>query len=102
MISTKHFNSRVKDRVGLGKNNNYLPKALENGVYLENVTCRPSLYNYLCSLLVSEQHGILMHNHYMIVYDKHNNTAITILNIPKRFHSTLKSIYKNKRGNRNE
>ena len=96
MIATKHFKLRVKDRLGLKKKNanKYLQKAIKHGIDIESTTCRPNLNKYLNTLIIDNDiYNIIIYNRHIIIYSQ-TGVAITLLRVPKKFHSTIKSIYK--------
>lgn len=99
MRPSKHFNERVKLRVGLNKSSSstFLNKAIEFGLTREDFTNRPRFIRYLDSITVSDnEYRFYIYNHYIIVYATTYNVAVTVLNLPREYISTVKSIKKQK------
>lgn len=95
---TNHFSTRVKNRTGLSKNDStkLFNNALKVGLYLDEFKCRPSFYNYLTSILRNNCECII-YNRYIIICSPDMQKAITILNLPKQYNSTVQSVLKNKK-----
>lgn len=96
MQPSRHFNERMKQRVGLNKSSSsvFLNKAVKYGLTRNDFICRPSFLKYLDSITISDEYELYVYNHYIVVSALTCKVAITILNIPKEFHSTIKSVNK--------
>lgn len=94
---TNHFTEKIKDRVGISKKLSkfYFKEALEKGLHMTDVECRPSLKKYLDKKIKGNRLAVI-YNRHIIIYSDYSNAAITILNLPKEFYSTVSSIYKEK------
>lgn len=105
MRPSKHFNERVKLRVGLNKSSSstFLDKAIKFGLTCEDCNCRPRFRKYLQSITVSEtEYMFYIYNQYIIVCAIECRIAVTILNLPKEYISTVNSIKKQKEMNNHD
>jgi len=100
ILVTDHFKKRVKERAGLNKikAEELFNKALIKGFTYNECTNRPSLKRYLDNLKYNGENSIIVYDKYVII--KQKNIAITLLKLPKEYHSTIRSLQK-KRGEQN-
>lgn len=96
---TEHFEKRCKERCGLKKKviNKYFNKILEQGIWLEDCISKPRFYAYLRNMCKSTRLPIIFNKYIVIVEQKIDSdeyVAITILNLPKEYYSTVDSLYK--------
>lgn len=103
MSCSEHFNKRCKERLGLNKRatNSFLEKAVKYGLRMKDIKHKRSLYCYM--IAISEysdpQNELIIYNHWVLVvtHREGDNIGITVLNLPKEYHSTVDAI-KNKKG----
>lgn len=96
--ATKHFYKRAKQRAGLNKRTvqRFCTKALIHGLQIEDFKDSSLFLKYLNSISKPHYH-IIVYNRYIIIYADDNNVAITLLNLPKDFYSTVDRVKKNKK-----
>lgn len=94
MNTTKHFRTRVKNRLGFKKKNanSYLKKAIENGLYISDTYCRPTFNKYLNNLVKDDKCDLIVYNRHIIIFSKESKVAITVLELPNKFYSTIESL----------
>ena len=99
---TEHFEKRCKERYGLKKklSSKLFNKILEEGIWLDECKSRPRFYSYLVDMCKCSRTPIIFNKYIVIVQQKKDSNeyvAITILNLPKEYYSTVNSLYKEKR-----
>lgn len=98
VILTEHGEQRVKDRVGVSKKiaDKVTQKALEKGIqHCETVG---SLKRYMDKLYFQHRKANNMRIFNRKVYIFNDNTLITILDLPSKYHNTVDKINKRKAG----
>ena len=95
---TKHFKKRSHERAGIKKRsiNRFYKLIFEKGICMESCKHKATLYDYL-KRLVRENKYAIIYNNYIVIYSMENPydpNVITILHLPRKFHSTIKSLKK--------
>ena len=98
MLKTTSHLSKRRKRVGLSKKamQRFLTKAFEEGLRLDDVRSKPTLYRYLRSILKEGYYPIL-YDHYIIIVSEDNDYGVTILRMSNRYFQMFQQILGGKR-----
>ena len=97
---TRHFNKRIKQRVGIPKKgrDRFVKLALEKGYRTEDFEENSKVHNYLERICKNDGHFAVIYNDYVVIFVD-NNIAVTILHLPDIISKELEKINKRRKLN---
>ena len=93
MIESKHFKKRLKTRLHINKKSHdrFINNATRDGLYLDDIRCKSSLYAYMKDLIKDGYYGVIYGRHILILSND-SDICITILNLPKEYYNMVDNI----------